>query len=328
MNDIVSQPVEGAGSVTLHDLKPRLADVREEVLEGLSDRPRHISPKYFYDERGSELFARITQLPECYPTTAEIEILENRLEAIAARIGSGHQLVEYGSGNSHKIRVLLQGLRPRLYMPVDISRDHLMESATAIAAEYSWLQVHAVCADYSIELELPFRLPDVPLAAFFPGSSIGNFERADAGRFLGRVHHTLGIDGRLLIGVDRRKPAALIEPAYNDSEGVTEAFNRNALVHLNATLGGTIDPEGFEHEARYDEQEGCLRMHLVSRRDQQFTLAGEQFEFARGERIHTENSYKYAPEEFRSLAAEAGFDVLEEWTDAQALFSVFALQAA
>lgn len=318
--------------VHLHDLKPHLVDMREEVLAGLMATPRRIAPKYFYDQRGSELFEAITRLPEYYPTRAEISILESRLDELCALLGRGNVLLEFGSGSSRKIRLLLEELRPMAYLPVDISREHLLAAARALATDYEWLEVHAICADYALGFELPFRPRDAagqpaPITGFFPGSSIGNFERAAAGRFLAGVHRTLGAGGTLLIGVDRRKDKARLEAAYNDAAGVTAAFNRNALVHLNRALGGDIEVEAFDHRAHYDEQAGRIEMHLLARRDLSFTLAGETFVFAAGETIHTENSYKYSPEEFQALAAGAGFDTVEAFTDPEALFSVFILRA-
>jgi len=318
--------------VHLHDLKPQLTDMREEVLAGLRSTPRRIAPKYFYDQRGSELFEAITRLPEYYPTRAEISILESRLDAVCALLGRGNALLEFGSGSSRKIRLLLEGLRPTAYLPVDISREHLLEAARALAADYEWLDVHAICADYAVAFELPWRPEDaggrlVPITGFFPGSSIGNFERPAAARFLAGVHRLLGDGGQLLIGVDRRKDKARLEAAYNDASGVTAAFNCNALLHLNRALEGDIDAAAFEHAAHYDEAAGRIEMHLLARRDLSFTLAGETFSFAAGETIHTENSYKYAPEEFRALAAGAGFETVEEFTDAESLFSVFVLRA-
>ena len=313
--------------VQLHDLEPRLADIREEVRKGLTASPPGLSPRFFYDERGSELFEAITGQPEYYPTRAELEILEARREEIGEVLGRGSLLVEYGSGSSRKIRLLLDELRPLAYMPLDISRDHLLDAARRLAADHPGLRVHAVCADYSEPLTLPWRPDAVPVSAFFPGSSIGNFERSAAASFLRRVHATLGPGGRLLVGVDRRKSAAVLEAAYNDTAGMTAEFNRNVLVHLRRMLGGDVDPADFEHRAFYDEQIGRIEMHLVARRDLSCRLGDLTLELRAGETLHTENSYKYAPEEFVRLAAEAGFARLQEWTDSGELFSVFALEA-
>ena len=319
-----------AERVWLHDLKPRLADVREEVRAGLAAAPRRLSPKFFYDERGSELFEAITRQPEYYPTRTEIDILAAALPEIRDLLGRDTLLVEYGSGSSRKIRLLLEALRPRAYMPVDISRDHLRDAALRLAQDYDWLQVHAVCADYSEPLVLPWRPEDsraAPIAAFFPGSSIGNFERAAAGRFLTRVHATLGRGGHLLVGVDRRKAKTRLEAAYNDAAGVTAAFNRNVLEHLRKELGGDVDPDDFEHRAFYDEDAGRIEMHLVARGDLRFRLGDQLVMLRAGESLHTENSYKYAPEEFAALAEASGFAVARDWTDPEGLFSVFALRA-
>ena len=313
--------------VWLHDLKPQLADVREEVHAGLGAARKSINPKYFYDERGSELFERITELPEYYPTRTEMRILEDNLPEIADLLGPGALLVEYGSGSSRKIRLLLEALGPRAYVPVDISRDHLLDAAERLAGDFPDLEVHAVCADITEPLVLPWRPEGVRIAGFFPGSSIGNFERAAAATFLERVRDTLGRDGRLLLGVDRRKDPARIEPAYDDAAGVTAAFNRNALVHLARELGGEVDPDAFEHRAFYDAGAGRVEMHLVARSDQEIRLGEARYPISAGESIHTENSYKYAPEEFEALADGAGFDTLRHWTDAEELFSVFVLQA-
>lgn len=312
----------------LHDLKPRLADVRDEVRAGLARPPRRLSPKFFYDERGSALFESITRQPEYYPTRTEVGILVEALDEICEILGRGSLLVEYGSGSSRKIRLLLEALRPRAYMPIDISRDQLLDAAQQLTSEFDWLQVQAVCADYSHPLVLPWSPTKVPVAAFFPGSSIGNFERVPASHFLTRVHDTLGRGGHLLVGVDRRKPKARLEAAYNDAAGVTAAFNRNLLVHLRTTLGGDVNPNSFDHRAFYDEEAGRVEMHLVSRRDQRFRLGDQWVEMRAGESLHTENSYKYSPEEFGALAHRSGFDVLREWTDVEGLFSVFALRAA
>ena len=319
-------------NVRLHDLKPQLADMREEVLSGLAASPRFISPKYFYDQRGSELFEAITRIPEYYPTRSEMRILEDNLDVICELLGRDSVLLEYGSGSSRKIRLLLEGLQPLAYLPVDISREHLLEAAEALTRDYDWLEIHAVCADYAAGIELPWRPAPrggrpVPVTAFFPGSSIGNFERPAAARFLAGVRHTIGSGNRLLIGVDRRKSPAVLEAAYDDPNGVTAAFNRNVLTHLNQALDGDIDVDAFDHLARYDEPAGRIEMYLVARRAVEFELAGQHFALAAGERIHTENSYKYAPDEFAALADGAGFSVVREWTDPEQMFSVFILEA-
>lgn len=297
--------------------------MKTEVLAGLSNEHKHISPKYFYDECGSALFEAITELEEYYPTRAEISILEKHGEQIAEEVGEASFLIEYGSGSSRKIRLLLESLRPSSYMPVDISRDHLLSAAEAIASEYDWLNVYPTCADYTRAWTLPFAVEDARKVAFFPGSSIGNFEPAEAQRFLEGVRRTVGEDGALLVGVDLKKSSAVLERAYNDAEGITAEFNRNVLHHLNSRLEGEFDPNRFQHEARYNEKEGRVEMYLVSTTRQTVRLGGEEVSFERGEAIHTENSYKYDSPEFASLADEAGFELGASWRDAEDYFEVF-----
>ena len=297
--------------------------MKTEVLAGLAREQKSISPKYFYDERGSALFEAITELPEYYPTRTEIAILESYGDEIARGVGDSSFLIEYGSGSSRKIRLLLESLRPSGYMPVDISCDHLLAAAEAIASEYEWLNVYPTCADYSSDWELPFTRDGVRKVAFFPGSSIGNFEPTDARRFLSGVRRTVGEDGALIIGVDLKKSTDVVERAYNDAEGVTAEFNRNILRHLNSRLKGEFNPERFEHSALYNEEAGRVEMYLVSTTRQTVMLGGEQVSFEQGETIHTENSYKYDAPEFTSLAHEAGFNLGGSWRDESNYFEVF-----
>lgn len=297
--------------------------MRTEVLAGLAREQKRISPKYFYDERGSALFEAITELPEYYPTRTEIAILESHGDEIARAVGDSSFLIEYGSGSSRKIRLLLESLRPIGYMPVDISCDHLLAAAEAIASEYEWLNVYPTCADYSSDWELPLTPDGVRKVAFFPGSSIGNFEPVDAQRFLSGVRRTVGEDGALIIGVDLKKSTDVVERAYNDADGVTAEFNRNILHHLNSRLEGAFDPERFEHAALYNEEAGRVEMYLVSTTRQTVVLGGEEVSFEQGEAIHTENSYKYEVAEFTSLAHEAGFNLGASWSDESNYFAVF-----
>jgi len=333
--------VEGQGGVARHkgedgvarrvrffDYHPTPSDVRSEVLRGLGQAQKRLPPKLFYDQHGSQLFDAITELPEYYPTRTEIEILRQHGAGIADRLGRGKVLIELGSGSSLKIQVLLDALQPRLYIPVDISRDHLLDSARALAARFPELWIRAACADYSVPFELPLDGDGGEPAAFFPGSSIGNFEPDEARRLLRRIARLLGEGGRLLIGVDLRKDPAILHTAYNDSQGVTAAFNLNVLTRINRELGGDFDPGAFAHRAVFNEVEYRVEMHLVSQQAQRVAVAGEVFDFARGESIHTENSYKYAIGDFHRLAATAGFDAEAVWTDPDQLFSVHCLRAA
>ncbi len=309
-------------ALTLIDLKPDQVDMYAEVLEGLSAVPKTLPPKFFYDERGSALFEQITELADYYPTRTEVAILEQHRASIAEAVGAESFLIEYGSGESVKSRILLEALRPVGYMPVDISRNHLLEASRALASEFEWLNIYPTCADYS----RAFPLPDVAnghrRVAFFPGSSVGNFEPDDAVTFLKEIANVVGPGGALLIGVDTKKEPAVLQRAYDDPGGVTAQFNRNVLRHINAELGADFDPAAFDHLARYDAQLGRVEMHLVSTKPQQVNVAGTNVEFAQGEALHTENSYKYAPEEFDVLAQRANFGVQQRWTDEQGWFAV------
>lgn len=311
-----------------YDYHPPVSDIRDEVLAGLNRCPKQIAPKYFYDRRGSQLFDAITELPEYYPTRTELGILESNGSQIAEFLGNDCLLMELGSGSSRKIRVLLDALQPAAYVPMDISRGHLLEAATILARDYPELEVHAACTDYSSDFELP-DLPDhLPRAAFFPGSSIGNFEPEDARALLQRVGNHLGPDGKLLIGVDLKKDKATLHAAYNDAQQVTAAFNLNLLERINRELEADFQLDRFEHHAFFNEPLGRVEMHLRSMRDQQVRVAGRSISFTAGESLHTENSYKYSVEEFQSLAADSGFVAERVWTDNDLLFSVHCLRCS
>ncbi len=317
--------------IHFHDLHPTPADMRADVLQGLALPQKRLAPKYFYDAHGSHLFDAICELAEYYPTRTEIDILRRHGAAMAERLGRDALLVELGSGSSLKIRVLLEALRPAVYMPVDISKDHLLQSAESLASTFPPLQVHAVCTDYSVPFKLPVDDHGHPRAAFFPGSSVGNFDPADAERFLRRIGDLLGPDGRLLVGVDLVKDHRVLEAAYNDADGVTADFNLNLLTRINRELDADFDRTGFRHHAWFNPELSRIEMHLISTREQQVSVAGQRFAFREGESIHTECSYKYSVEGFHGLARRAGFDPEQVWTDADAdsdqvpLFSVHCL---
>jgi dimethylhistidine N-methyltransferase len=316
-----------AGRFEFFDFEPDVADMREEVLAGLHARPKRLPPKYFYDEAGSKLFEAITQLPEYYLTRTELSLFDEHLDELAGAVGKGVCLVEYGSGTSLKIRKLLGRARPAAYVPVDISAGHLLAQSRALHRDHPWLDVFPACADFTTAFELPEPVRDLPRVGFFPGSSIGNFDAGGAVTFLRNARRTLGAGARLLVGVDRKKSRRVLEAAYNDAAGVTARFNLNMLAHVNRRLGADFDLDAFAHEAGYDEAAGCIRMFLRSRVDQQVSVAGEAISFAAGERIHTENSHKYDLGEFAGLAARGGFAVERMWTDRDAWFALFLLQA-
>ncbi len=308
------------------DLHPSPNDFYAEVISGLNQRPRAIGPKFFYDEYGSRLFDAICQTPEYYPTRTEIAILERHIGDIAQHISSRCVLIEPGSGNSRKVRILLDTLRPQTYIPIDISKDYLRSTAEHVAAEYPWLWVHAVCADYSTPIALPAYPPGTQKLAFFPGSTIGNFEPQQAVAFLRNIANMVLPDGGLLIGVDLKKDPARLNAAYNDAQGITADFNLNLLTRINRALHADFDVDMFRHHAFYNTALGRIEMHLVSKDAQQVRVGNKCFEFAQGEGIHTENSYKYAIDEFQGLAQQAGFTPAAVWTDAERLFSVHYLQ--
>ncbi len=303
---------------------PDLAGDAAEVLAGLTATHKCLSPKYFYDERGSQLFDEICELPEYYPTRCELAIMRRELPAIATLIGPQAAVIEFGAGSSLKIRLLLDHLlEPSAYVPVDISGDYLADQAAALAADYPHLQIQPVLADFTKPFDLP-RHAITPLRnlVFFPGSTIGNFSRSQAGELLKVMRLEAGDTGAALIGVDLRKDPAILRAAYNDSRGVTAQFNLNVLRRLNRELGADFDLDAFTHEAVYDEAEGRIEMRLISQRAQTVRVAGTAIPFRRDEHIVTEHSHKYSLDEFRGLAARSGFDTSGVWLDDQQRFSV------
>jgi len=307
--------------------------LRAEVLGGLTAEPKTLPPKLFYDATGAELFERITTLPEYYLTRAELEILDARAHEIAALAAPRAVLVEYGSGAGVKVRLLLDAFAAArtplaAYVPIDISREQLADVAAQIAAEYPEVPVHLVCADYTA----PLRLPDLPQrarrVAFFPGSTIGNFHPTEAAAFLRRVRRTVADDGALVLGVDRRKDAAVLNAAYDDAAGVTAAFNLNMLHRLNRELGADFDVSRFAHRAFFNEAASRVEMHLVSLDRQVVSVAGARIGFEAGETIWTESSYKYDRDALDLLVTSAGFRIARLWTDSAEQFWVAYLTAA
>lgn len=302
-----------------------------EILEGLRGTQKTLPSKYFYDEEGSRLFERITRLEEYYPTRTELGILEERLPEIARRIGKNAILIELGSGSSRKTRMLLDEL-PELagYVPVDISGEYLAKVTEILDREYPDLMILPVSADYTRPMELPeLRKGGCRYVFFYPGSTIGNFEPPQARDFMQSLSRVLKPGEGMLIGVDLqpgpKKPKSVIEAAYDDREGVTGAFNKNILVRINRELQGDFDPEAFDHRAFYNSDENRMEMHLVSRKDQRVTVAGETFVLRKGETIHTENSYKYSLEGFAALV-RPWFETEQVWTDRRDYFSVHYLK--
>ncbi len=316
-----------ASAVPILDLHPPAEDLAAEVIAGLSQSPQPTLPaKLFYDERGSKLFEQICDLPEYYPTRTEVSILESCRNELAKQVGTGVTIVEFGSGSTRKVRLLLDALDVAAYVPVDISRWYLQEAARELTADYPDLLVRPVLADYSQAVPLPEGLPDGPHVGFFPGGTLGNFLPDEAVAFLKRVADTLGSGGTLVIGHDLRKDPAVIHAAYNDAAGVTADFNRNVLVRLNRTVHADADVSRWHHYAPFVPSKGRIEMHLVADDDQVIRVAGRTFKFERGVSIRTELSHKFTPTTFGALADAAGYDVVSAWTDADRLFRVVAMR--
>lgn len=297
-------------------------DFKEDVLEGLKKSYKGISSKYFYDERGSELFEQISMLDEYYPTDAELEILETYSDEISEAVGSNSLIIEFGSGSSTKTRLLLTELdNIAAYIPVDISRDFLLEEAEKLQSDFPSLKIKPVAADYTKPFELGINGQADRRVIFFPGSTIGNFTPDEAQNFLFQAADLLQKGGGLLIGVDLKKDPEILNKAYNDSEGVTAEFNLNLLHRINRELEGNFDLEKFHHRAFYNKSEGRVEMHLVSLDNQTVEVAGEQIEFKKGEMIHTENSYKYSVEEFEDLISKK-YSLKKTWLNSNEYFSL------
>lgn len=325
----------GSGSITLYDFEPPPDRLCEDVAAGLNTSPKKLPPKYFYDEKGAELFERITGLEAYYPTRTEVGILEQHADEMAARIGPQACLVEFGSGSGEKTWILLRHLiSPAAYVPVDISRAQLVEFAVRVSATFPELPVLPVCADYTAEMQLPDATrTGGGTVAFFPGSTLGNFEPDGATAFLRRVRRLVGSDGGMLLGLDLRKDPQIIERAYNDPEGVTAEFNLNLLHRINRECRATFDVEAFHHYAFFDEGNSRIEMRLVSDRAQQVRLCAdpdsdrnETFDFGAGEHIVTEYSHKYDLDRFAGMAGIAGWTIDQVWTDEREWFAVILLR--
>ncbi len=315
---------DSSSAAALLNLQPNAAQFLADVVAGLRRSPKALPCKYFYDERGSRLFDEICLLEEYYLTRAEDEIIKRHAQEMADQIGPGVMLVEYGSGSSTKTRALLDRLAdPVAYVPVDISREHLHRTAAALSRAYPRIEILPVCADFT----KPFRLPrsrrePTHSAVFFPGSTIGNFQPAEARAMLGQIAPMCGLGGGLLIGIDLQKDVGTIAAAYNDGRGVTAEFNLNLLGRINRELEGDFDLDQFQHRAVYDPRAGRIEMSLVSRRAQLVTVGDQSFEFAAGEAITTEYSHKYTVEGFATLAADAELTLRRTWMDDKQQFAV------
>lgn len=300
----------------------------EEVVEGLSASPKTLPAKYFYDAEGSRLFEQICTLPEYYLTRAETALLRQIAPEIAARIPEGAALLEYGSGASTKTRILLDAApQIAVYAPIDISPTALEEAGSSLRADYSELLVAPLVGDFTQPLSPPRGARGRPLVGFFPGSTIGNFAPAEAETLLRRARELLGDGAMFVVGADVAKDPSVLIPAYDDAQGVTAAFNRNVLAHINRELGGTFDPTAFHHRAVWNAQESRIEMHLESARDQIVMVGDHGFRFSAGETIHTENSYKYRPDAFEAIAQRSGWTVAQRWVSPDPAFAIYLLSA-
>jgi L-histidine Nalpha-methyltransferase len=314
----------GSGGPGAHAVAP----FREDMLRGLAATPKRLSPKYFYDQAGALLFDAICDLPEYYPTRAELSIVEAHVHELTAQLGDRVRVVEPGAGSGTKVRLLLKELGPERcteYLPVDIAGEHLAETARQLRVELPWLRVAPFAGDFTVHL--PEAATDgARTLVYFPGSTLGNFEPADAERLLVRFGRLAGADGAVLLGVDLKKDPRLLHAAYNDAQGVTAAFNRNVLVRMNRELGADFDLDAFAHYAFFEPRLGRVEMHLVSLRRQTVRVAGHPFDFELGESIHTECSYKYDLRSIERLAESAKLALSKAWLDEDHHFAVLLLR--
>lgn len=303
-----------------------VGSVADAALTGLLQPRKTLPPKLFYDEAGCRLFGRITELPEYYLTRIERALLADIAPCVGTTVGGPAVLVEYGASDEAKAELLLRTSVFSAYVPIDVAAPQLRQMRTRLRERRPELLVCELPADFMDVAALPAAVPSLPRLGFFPGSTIGNLDPAEARRFLQRARQALGDDAWFLVGVDLRKDPAILVPAYDDSQGVTASFNLNLLLRLNREAAADFDPQAFAHRAVWNDKASRIEMHLVSLREQRVQVAGHVIRFRQGETIHTENSYKYEVERFAALAGEAGWDAAQAWTDPARLFSLHLLQ--
>lgn len=300
---------------------------RRDIIEGLSREPKATPPIWFYDQRGSELFEAITDLPEYYPTRTETALLERHGPDFAAAIGPGRAVVEFGAGSSRKTPHLLRAIDPAAYVPVDISGDFLHASSAQLASAFPGLPVLPLVGDFNADLALPTAIDGLPRLGFFPGSTIGNMEPDAAVDLLRAMRRLLGKGAMLLIGMDRIKDSGRLVAAYDDAAGVTAAFNLNLIRRINRELGGDLPLDGFVHRAVWNDDKARIEMHLEAVRPLHFHVAGQCFRMTEGETIHTESSHKYGPRDERLLLRAGDWEPVREWSDEEGLFSLVLAEA-
>ncbi|MHB1623522.1 MAG: L-histidine N(alpha)-methyltransferase [Cuniculiplasma sp.] len=310
--------------IKIIDKKPKKSSFKEEILDGLKKKPKRINPKFFYDEEGSKLFEEITETEEYYPTRTERGILEKNIDEICTYFGMGSALFEYGSGGSRKTMIILDHCKQiKAYVPMDISKTALEASAEKLSSRYGYLNVLPICVDYTKPFDIPFLDLEGNIIAIFLGSSIGNFEPETASQFLWNTMKNLGPEDGLLIGVDLKKEISVLERAYNDRKGVTEKFNLNLIDRINREFKINVKKSDFKHMAYYNVEKGRIEMHIEVLQEMDLDLMGTLIHFNQGERIHTENSYKYTREEFVELAKRNALEMIKYWTDEKNYFCIF-----
>ncbi|MGY8985771.1 MAG: L-histidine N(alpha)-methyltransferase [Sphingomonadales bacterium] len=307
------------------DLNPQNDDFKKSVLEGFTTKEKSLNPKFFYDEYGSNLFTKITNTPEYYPTRTEIALLKDNSKEISSLIQKGSELIEFGAGSGEKVGILLKNINQfKTCVAIDISGEYLQDSVKKLAQNFNNLNVIGIHADYSKPIKLPPLRKNVSgiRVGFFPGSTIGNMSPPEAKNLLEGMCETLGDGALFLIGVDLKKDHKMLNAAYNDSKGLTAEFNKNILRRINRELEGDFNLEKFSHVAFYNSQVGRMEMHLVSDSSQEVKIKGYKFLFKEGEKIHTENSYKYTNNEFQEICSKAGMKPVRQFTDKEGLFTV------
>jgi L-histidine Nalpha-methyltransferase len=321
-------PAEG-GLEAISPVETAREKFRADAVLGLGLEPKRLAPKYFYDRHGSQLFDVICELPEYYVTRTETAIMRARVNDVVASWGDRVRVVEPGAGSFTKTRLVLEALGPSRcaeYVPVDISAEHLVHAASQLRADFPWLRVTPLAADFAVDMPLAASEAGTRTVVYFPGSTIGNFDPPEAERLLARFRRAAGSGGAVIVGIDLKKDPATLHAAYNDAQGVTAAFNRNVLARMNRELGADFDVEAFAHYAFYEPVLGRIEMHLVSMRRQDVMVSGRRFSFAEGESIRTEYSYKYDLKSAERVARAAGLHLIDAWLDDERRFAVLELR--
>ena len=309
-----------SSNITVFDMHPKIQSMQRDVLDGLSQPNKTISSKYFYDEKGSQLFDQITEIKEYYIPRVEKKLLKECTPFLAKSLKENTTLVELGSGGSEKAKHMIQQLHLTKYMPIDISKEHIVKDSEKLSTRFPALKIYPTCADFTKLTTLPQLNHSTDYFIFFPGSTIGNFPPPKATQILKNIHSFMQTSGTLLIGIDHKKDKTILERAYNDKQNITADFNLNILSHINNKLNSDFDTSNFIHKALYDEQKGCINMYLESKKRHAISLLGNSITFSKGERIHTESSYKYTLDEFTQLAAQANLSLVKHWIDSDNYF--------